>query len=65
MVRRGIWSQTDEELAAAQGMTLPEFKRWQEIKCRPAIRIDDKDEYEDSVASYGAATGYGIKWGKE
>jgi len=37
----GSWRLTDEQLAKRQGMTLEEFKRWQEIKCRPAIRIED------------------------
>lgn len=32
---------------------------------RPAIRIDDKDEYAGSKDAYENATGYGIKWGQE
>jgi len=46
-------------------MTLEEFKRWQEIKCRPAIRLDNKGDYAGTTNAYENATGYGIKWGSE
>jgi len=59
------WRLTDEEMAEARGMTLEEFKRWQEIKCRPAIRLDNKGEYAGTTNAYENATGYGIKWGSE
>jgi len=31
---------TDEQLAAYYGMTVPELKRWQEIRNRIPIRLD-------------------------